>query len=188
MTGFSVVVILGLLTARDLPPQSNFQKYHALPGFTSAVEVKDLRPREIHRWLREMDNKRFKQWHPAHREYRVVRETPNYVGSRFYFREIVDGFEISGTWEVVYAEPPDTLIFKRRWQPVYWLLILTGTKNGTLVMNDMRYGTGWKWIDRPLGRIVERFYLTPEIQKAIDQHDREEFLMLGAVINNRNNN
>ncbi len=181
-------MFVGLLTAHDFQQQTIFRRIHALPGFTSVVEVKDLRPGEIHRWLREMDNSRFKKWHAAHREYRVIRKTPDYIGGRFYFREIVGEFEISGTWEVIFAEPPDTIIFKRLWQPVYWSLILTGTETGTLVTNDMRYGTGWEWVDRSLKRFVERFYLTPEIQTAIDLHDREEFLMLGTVINNQNNN
>ncbi len=163
--------------------QSTFYKIHSLPGFTGSVIVKEVTPQEIHHWLNTMDNEMFKTWHPAHDEYRIVRTKKDFIGSRIYFDETIQGFRINWTWEIIESHPPDTMIFKRVGLPVYWTILLLDNDSGTEIINDMRFGIGWSWFDRLLKHGVENYYLTQKIQKAIIQHDRDEFIFLGKMIN-----
>lgn len=166
------------MVTQALSAQSLYTRVQDLPGFTSTVLLKGVGIKDLYTWLNTMDNNQFQAWHPLHQEYRVIKRTDSIIGNRIYFDETIAGFRINWTWKVVYAHPPDTTIFKRAGLPVYWSVILIKTESGTKVINDMRFGVGWDWFDKFMQKVVERWYLTPGIQKAIIQHDQEEFRLL----------
>ncbi len=53
---------------------------------------------------------------------------------------------------------------------------------GTEVINNMLYGIEWTWFDYLLKPVVENIYLTQKVQRAIIQHDEDEFLVFGKMI------
>ncbi len=56
------------------------------------IIVKGKTPQQIFDWMSNLNQERCVQWHPnAHKDFKWIRKTKEFVGSIIYFDEVFDG-------------------------------------------------------------------------------------------------
>jgi len=95
------------------------------------IEIEGKTPEQIYKWLIDLDNEKYKKWHPAHKEWRIIRQTPHKIGSTVYFDEQFNNFRLRLTGKLIELKPNKYLLCKLK-SPVPGHLSLTfeATKKG----------------------------------------------------------
>lgn len=150
----------------------------------TTIDIRGKTPEAVYDWIVTLTNERYRQWHPAHREWRTVKGRPDEVGSIVFFDEQFEGFRVRHYGEVVAAVPNRLLRFRlKRFValPVRLALRFEPTEAGTVVTHALTAG-----YDSAFGRMLDwslrKTFLTPAFEAALDRHAREEFRNLGRVI------
>lgn len=152
--------------------------------FTTIIEITGKSPNQIYDWILNLDNDKYKRWHPAHKEWKTIKRTPNEIGSIIYLDEQFNHFRIKLTGELVDLAPNRFLFYKGRNNlliPGYLSLSFEATNAGTKVIHEI--GAGYK---RLLGKIIDwflrKFYLTKIFEEALEKHAKEEFKNLEKLL------
>ena len=146
------------------------------------IEIKGKTPKQIYYWIFDLDDKKYKKWHPTHREWKTIKRTPNEIGSIVYLDEQFYHFRLKLTGELVEVKPNSILLYKLK-SPIsgYLSLSFELTKIGTMVIHEVRVG-----YDGMFSRIVDWFlrklYFTKSFEKALEEHTNEEFKNLEMLI------
>lgn len=148
--------------------------------WVTKIEIRGKSPEAVYDWIVTLNNKRYRQWHPAHREWRAVRGAPEQIGSLVLFDEQFEGFRVRFYGEVAAAHPKWLL----RWRlkrliplPVHLTLGFEPVEVGTIVTHELiaGYNSTFGWA---LDALLRRTVLTPVFEKALDRHASEEFTNL----------
>lgn len=152
--------------------------------FTTTVEVAGKTPEQIYDWILNLDNEKYKQWHPGHKEWKTIKRTSNEIGSIVYLDERFDHIRLKFTGEVIEAKLNSFLLYKLKSPipiPGYLSLSFKPTKTGTKVIHEV--GVGYEGL---FGKIVDwflrKFYLTRSFEKALEKHANEEFKNLEKLL------
>lgn len=150
----------------------------------TTIDVRGKTPEAIYGWIVTLTNEKYRQWHPAHREWRTVKGRPDETGSVVFFDEQFEGFRVRYCGEVVTAVPERLLRFRLKRLvalPVHLALRFEPTRAGTVVTHAVTAG-----YDSAFGRMLDwslrKTVLTLAFEKALDRHAREEFRNLERVI------
>lgn len=150
--------------------------------FTTTVEVNGKSPDQIYDWILNLDNDKYKRWHPAHKEWKTIKRTPNEIGSIVYLDEQFNHFRLKLTGELVEVKPNRFLLYKyKSLIPGYLSLAFESTNRGTRVIH--KTGIGCKGL---LGKIIDwtlrKLYFTRAFEEALEKHAKEEFRNLEEII------
>lgn len=145
--------------------------------WVTKIEIRGKSPEAVYGWIVTLNNERYRRWHPAHREWRNVRGTPEEAGSVVFFDEQFDGFSVRYYGEVTAAVPKRMLRWRLRrfiLLPVHLTLRFESAEAGAIVTHELTAG-----YDPAFGRALDvalrKTVLTPAFEKALDTHAREEF-------------
>jgi len=165
-----------------LPGKSQLFKDEEMITLTEKIEIKGKTPEQIYKWLIDLDNEKYQKWHPAHKEWRVIQQTPRITGSVVYFDEQLNHFRLRFTGKLIELKPNKHLLYKLK-SPVPGRLSLNfeATKTGTKVIHELRVG-----YPGGLGKITDwllrKLYLTKEFEGALSKHAQEEFKNLERLL------
>ena len=59
----------------------------AMQNFTTKIEVLGKSPKQIYDFMFQLDNEKYKAWHNEHRDFRIIKQTADTLGSVFFFDE-----------------------------------------------------------------------------------------------------
>lgn len=151
---------------------------------TTEIEVRGKTPAQIFAWNVNMDDTKYKQWHPAHVEWKTIKRTAGEVGSIAYFHEEFDGFRLAFTGELIDVKPNRLLRYQLKYLivlPAYLSLSFDPTEAGTKVIHEVRVGIEGM-PGKVLDWILRKVYLTPAYESALSKHAIEEFKNLEWLI------
>ncbi len=169
-------------------------KYYILPIFTSffsfiengkcqvesvtEITVHNKSPKQIYDFMFSLTQEKYLLWHPEHKEFKLLKSTPDTIGSVFYFNEVINGFKIDYKWKVVAIEKNKKILMKARKYSVRVLFEITFKEEGndTKVRHYLKIGnslTSW---------IVKKYFFTETVIKNLDRHVKEEFKNLEWLI------
>lgn len=150
--------------------------------FTTIVEVTGKSPDQVYDWVLNLNNDKYRRWHPAHKEWKTIKRTHNEMGSIVYLDEQFNHFRLKLTGKLVEVKPNRFLLYK--WKSLisgYLSLTFESTNTGTKVTHEV--GIGYKGL---LGKIIDwllrKFYLTKAFEEALEKHAKEEFRNLEEII------
>ena len=149
---------------------------------TTKIEIKGKTPEQIYNWILNLDDEKYKKWHPAHKAQKTIKRTLNEMGSIVYLDEQFNQFRLKLTGKLVEVKPNRFLFHK--WKSLisgYLSLAFESTNTGTRVTHEV--GVGYKGL---LGKIIDwllkKFYLTKAFEEALEKHAEEEFKNLEVLI------
>lgn len=114
---------------------------------TSYVDVGGVTPHQVYDFLVNLNDERYRQWHPKHhKEFRVLYHPEDtIVGAVYYFREkLEDGHIIDSKVKVIEAIPDKYLAEKSLspwWAPYTLHTNLEQASNGTKVIQKLILGS-----------------------------------------------
>jgi len=155
---------------------------------TTRIIIKGKSPQEIFDWIRNLNQERYLQWHPtAHKNFKLIKETENLIGSIIYFDEIFEGIRIKKKWEFVEVERNLPISFEgkmkaKTFYPIY--LHLSGKKvnSDTEIIHILRIGFSFKGLEKIFDWFVKKIIFTERKIKAVERHATEEFKNLENII------
>lgn len=150
--------------------------------FTTTVEVTGKSSVQIYDWILNLDNDKYKRWHPAHKEWKTIKRTPNEMGSIIYLDEQFNRFRLKLTGELVEVKPNRILLYRLK-SPIsgYLSLVFEPTNTGTRVIHKIGVGYGGLF-GKIINWLLRKFYLTKAFEEALEKHAKEEFKNLEALI------
>lgn len=150
--------------------------------FTTTVEVTGKSPDQIYDWVLNLDNDKYKRWHPAHKEWKGIKRTSNEIGSIAYLDEQFNHFRLKLTGELVEVKPNRFLLYKWK-SPIsgYLSLAFEPTNTGTKVIHEVGVGYGGLF-GRIIDWVLRKFYLTKAFEEALEKHADEEFKNLEELV------
>jgi hypothetical protein len=165
-----------------LPRKAQLFKEEEMITLTAKIEIEGKTPEQIYKWLIDLDNEKYRKWHPDHREWRIIRQTPDIIGSVVYFDERFNHFRLKLTGKLIELKPDEYLLFKLKSPvPAHLSLTIKATRKGTSVTHEVRAG-----YDGGFGKITDWFlrklYLPKEFEEALAKHAREEFKNLERLL------
>jgi len=146
------------------------------------VDIKDVWPDQVFKWLLSLTNKRYTEWHPAHKKWRWKTKQENQieVGDKLIFSEKVERFNLRFPCKLTKMEPNTYLQFKHKYLPVCHSFLFKQTEIGTAVNFELKIGK------RKFGSFVDfwlrKIYPDPEFSSALIKHVQEEFKLLEHIL------
>ena len=142
------------------------------------IIVHGISPKQIYDFMFSLTNEKYLQWHREHKEFKVIKETKDTIGSVFYFNEVINDFKIDYDWKVVSVERNKKIIMKasKYLIPIYLEITLKEEGNNTQVKHHLKTGncvTYW---------IIKKYFFTEERSRDLDRHVKEEFTNLEWLI------
>lgn len=151
--------------------------------------VEGISPLQITEWCWNLDDEKYRNWHPDHKSFRWMEKTESYVGSRCRFEETPGGvMRDHYTWQVARAdigEPFSELEFKAKHYHVYPVSItLSMKKNGsdTEFTHTLRTGVSLLGSEVILDGLVRILFLSGRRVEAFRQHVIEEYTNLPGML------
>ena len=150
-------------------------------NFITKVEVLGKSPSQIYGFMFGLNKQKYLAWHEEHKDFKIVGQTKDTLGSVFFFHERMDKLTVKYKWKVTSIVPNHKIVMKAEYFiPIYLTLIFDKTLNGTLVTHDLQVGTNPN--SKILDWFVGTFILTKSKQKSQDRHAIEEFKNLEKLI------
>jgi len=147
------------------------------------ISIKGKSASQVFDWLCSLNQERYLQWHPAHKDYRLSKGPKGFVGNIIYFDEQIDGFRINWEWKVVDLRENELILMKARYfYPICLSLSLKEIRGNTEVAHELRVGFAFKGFEKPFDWLVSRLIFTDKRAKALNQHAIEEFKNLERLI------
>jgi hypothetical protein len=150
---------------------------------TTKIEVLGKTPTQLYDFMFSLDKKTYIAWHPLeHKDFMVLKETKNIVGSLFRFHEQIDNMTVKYTWEVAKITPNQKIVMKAKYFiPLFLILQFEETPNGTMVIHTLHIGFKNQFSGF-IDWFITRFIFTKNRQNASDRHAYEEFKNLEILI------
>ena len=151
----------------------------AMTNHITKIEVLGKKPKQIYDFMFSLDKAKYIAWHPTeHKDFKVIKETKEILGSIFFYYEKMDNITVKYKWEVMELVENHKIVMKARYFiPLYLTLILDETPNGTLVTHELSIGKG-KFLDF----FIRNFIFTRSKQKSLTRHANEEFKNLEHLL------
>jgi hypothetical protein len=147
------------------------------------IEVLGKTPNQLYAFMFSLDKAKYISWHPTeHKDFRIVKETKDIIGSVFFFHEQMDKLTVKYNWEVMELVENHKIVMKARYfLPVYLILDFDNTPNGTLVTHTLQIGYQKKITGRT-DWFLQNFVFTKNKQASLERHAHEEFKNLEKLI------
>lgn len=156
--------------------------------FVSRIQVKGVSRDHIYQFLIDLDDERYRQWHPEHHlQFRVLHQPKDQtVGSIYYFKErFEDGQVLEGQIKVVEAIPGERLVQRSIspwWKPYDIIIGFQSSPDGTLVTHQIVAGSDLPFLGRLFNLMMKRLFLKERNIEAIHHHANEEFANLERLL------
>ena len=155
----------------------------AMTNHITKIEVLGKKPQQIYDFMFSLDKAKYIAWHPTeHKDFRIVKETKDTVGSIFFFNEKMDKLKVKYNWEVMELVENHKIVMRAKYFiPLYLTLTFDETPNGTLVTHELAIGfkkkmTGFSdWF-------LLNFIFTKSKQQSNHRHANEEFKNLEHLL------
>ncbi len=147
---------------------------------TTKIEITGKTPTQIYNFMFGLDKIKYTTWHPEHKDFRVIKQTKDTVGSVFFFHEQLDKLKVKYKWEVVEITQNRKIVMKAKYFiPIVLTLTFDEIPTGTLVTHNLNIGskknadiTDW---------FIQRFILTKSKKDSQARHAVEEFKNLERI-------
>ncbi len=96
------------------------------------IIIKEKSPQQKFDLLSSLNQERYIQWHPTdHKNFKIIKQTKNLIGTIIYFDEVVEGIRVKGKWELIEVKRDFPILFEvkmkaKTFYPIY--LHLSGKK------------------------------------------------------------
>jgi hypothetical protein len=155
---------------------------HAMTNHITKIEVLGKKPQQIYEFMFGLNKEKYIRWHPEHKDFRIVKETKDTLGSVFFFHEKMDKLTVKYNWEVVELATNHKIVMKAQYFiPLYLILTFDETPNGTLVTHELQIGFKKK-ITGLTDWFLLKFIFTQGKQQSNHRHANEEFKNLENLI------
>ncbi|RLB05604.1 MAG: hypothetical protein DRG50_06995 [Deltaproteobacteria bacterium] len=152
-------------------------------SIVTKIRVKGKTPTQISDWLVNLDHDRYLSWHPAHKDFRHIRKTENFVGSVIFFDEIINDVRMKGTWEVLEFQNGESVLLKARAIfPAYMRLSAKKIGEDTEITNELLIGFSFGFLGKIFDWFIKKFVFTERKVRALERHTKEEFERLEDII------
>jgi hypothetical protein len=155
----------------------------SMTNHVTKIEILGKNPKQIYDFMFSLDKAKYIAWHPTeHKDFKIIKETKDTVGSVFFFNEKMDKLKVKYNWEVVELIENHRIVMKAQYFiPLYLILTFDETPNGTLVTHELKIGFKKKIIG-----LTDWFLLTfvfgKNKQQSNHRHANEEFKNLETLI------
>ena len=147
------------------------------------IEILGKKPNQIFDFMLSLNKEKYLNWHPEHKDFAVINQTENKLGTVFYFHEKMDKLTVKYKWEVVEFTQNHKVVMKAKYFiPIYLTLTFDETENGTLVTHDIQLGYKKKTIGI-IDWVIKSFVFTKSKVFSNERHAIEEFKNLEKIIN-----
>jgi hypothetical protein len=155
---------------------------NAMTNQVTKVAVLGKTPSQIYDFMFGLDKEKYIAWHPQeHKDFKIIKQTTDIVGSIFFFHEQMDKLKVKYRWEVLEITKNHKIVMKAQYFiPIYLILTLDETPNGTLVTHDLQIGN--KPNSKLFDWFITSFVFTKSKQKSQDRHAIEEFKNLEKIL------
>lgn len=146
------------------------------------IEVLGKKSSQIYDFMFDLDKAKYISWHPKeHKDFKIIKETKDILGSVFLFHEKMDNLTVKYKWEVIELIKNHKIVMKAQYFiPIYLILIFDETQNGTLVTHDLQIGNKQK--SRVFDFFMGNFIFTKSKQQSLTRHANEEFKNLENLL------
>lgn len=138
----------------------------------------------IYKFLLTLEREKYCQWHPAHKDFEVIKRTEQELGSILYFKEIVDGTAVKYKWRII--ELTENKLVKMKalyFYPVYLTIALESvSENKTIVHHHLDIGYRIKFLSLITDWLVGHTLFSPKKRKSQQQHAIEEYTNLEHLL------
>jgi hypothetical protein len=155
---------------------------NAMTNQVTKVAVLGKTPSQIYDFMFGLDKEKYIAWHLEHKDFKIIKQTTDTVGSVFFFHEQMDKLKVKYRWEVLEIVKNYKIVMKAQYFiPIYLILTLDETPNGTLVTHDLQIG----YKQKTTGLIdwcIRNFVFTKSKRHSQDRHAIEEFKNLERLL------
>ena len=146
------------------------------------IEVLGKKPNQIYDFMLSLDKAKYISWHPKeHKDFKIIKETKDVLGSVFLFHEKMNNLTVKYKWEVIEVSKNHKIVMKAQYFiPIYLILIFDETPNGALVTHDLQIGNKEK--NLVFDFFMGNFIFTKSKQQSLTRHANEEFKNLENLI------
>ncbi|MFH6986329.1 hypothetical protein ACHRVW_01150 [Flavobacterium collinsii] len=138
----------------------------------------------IYKFLLTLDKEKYCQWHPAHKDFEVIKRTEQELGSILYFKEIVEGTTVKYKWRI--TEVTENKLVKMKalyFYPVYLTIALENiSENKTIVHHYLDIGYRVKFLSLITDWVVSHTLFSAKKRKSQQQHAIEEYTNLENLL------
>ncbi len=153
-----------------------------MTNLITKIEILGKKPSQISDFMLSLNKEKYLNWHPEHKDFAIIKQTENILGTVFYFHEKMDKLTVKYKWEVVEFTQNHKVVMKAKYFiPVYLILTFDDTENGTLVTHDLQLGYKKK-ITGLVDWIIKTFVFTKSKEFSNERHAIEEFKNLEKII------
>jgi hypothetical protein len=151
----------------------------AMTNHVTTIEILGKKPEQVYDFMFSLDKAKYIAWHPTeHKDFSVIKETKDTLGSVFFFDEKMDKLRVAYNWEVVELVKNHKIVMKAHYFiPLYLVLLFEETPNGTLVTHDLRIGKS-----RFMDFFIRNVFFTKSKRTTLARHANEEFKNLEQLI------
>jgi len=152
---------------------------------TTDIIIKGKSPMQIFDWLSNLNQERYVQWHPnAHKDFKWIRKTKDFVGSIIYFNEVFDGYRVNCKWEILETKKDESNLMKAKtFYPIYLRLSVKKIiGEDTEVTHELLLGFSFYGLEKFFDWFVRKFIFTEVRREALKRHAMEEFKNLEKII------
>ncbi|OHT46600.1 hypothetical protein [Flavobacterium tructae] len=139
----------------------------------------------IYEFLLNLDKEKYCQWHPAHKEFAVIKRTEKELGSILYFKEIVDETTVNYKWRII--ELTENKLIKMKalyFYPIYLTIALESiSQNKTIVHHYLEIGYSIKFLNLIIDWAVGHSLFSLKKRKSQQLHAIEEYTNLENLLN-----
>ena len=155
----------------------------AMINHITKIEVLGKTPQQLYTFMFSLDKDKYVRWHPTeHKDFKIIKETKDTIGSVFLFHEQMDKLTVKYNWQVVELVENHKIVMRAQFfMPVYLILDFDKTANGTLVTHTLQIGFKKK-IMGLTDWFLQSFVFTHSKQKSLERHAHEEFKNLETLI------
>lgn len=102
-------------------------KVHCQNNFVTKIEVVGKSPSQIYNFMFSLNKEKYIAWHQTvHKDFSIVKQTKDTVGSIFFFYEKMDNLTVKYKWKVVEIIANQKIVMKANYFiPIYLTLVLT---------------------------------------------------------------
>ena len=149
------------------------QTDHRIKNFKQ-IEISGNHAQAIYQFMLDLNKEKYLKWSNAHIDYKVVEQTPNFVGSKIFFDENIEGLHLNSVWEItkIIENQRIELKSKKMGVPIYLNLNFEDKGDKTVINHNVM--GGYKSIN-PINWIIRNFIFTKRKMKAETKHAIEEF-------------
>ena len=146
------------------------------------IEISGNHAEEIYQFMLELNKEKYLKWSKAHIDYRVVEQTPNFVGSKIFFYENIEGLHLNSVWEVtkIIENQRIELKSKKLGVPIFLNLNFENKGDKTIINHEVM--GGYKSAN-PVNWFIKTFVFTKRKMKAETKHAFEEFTYFETLKN-----